>query len=191
MWSLARQYSAFKRCHSDKHFSEFTYKMAAEINWHQLVQNYVTVTLCGNVTSAGWQVTLCDPVWHVMMWVPVAVWQPCELLYTCHLLLMYTWVNAIFLAPPPPLWHHPMQSVRTVQSRVSATGCCSCRIRWLIPADARSHCRRRLRRFSVSAAAHFSCDVFMMIRCRSVIPRRDPCLLCGCRSPTCNEKRYL
>ena len=26
----------------------------------------------GNVTSAGWQVTLCDPV---------AVWQPCDLLY--------------------------------------------------------------------------------------------------------------
>jgi len=38
------------------------------------------------VTFAGWQVTLCDPhMWHVM-WVPVAVWQPCELLYTCYLL---------------------------------------------------------------------------------------------------------
>ena len=40
-----------------------------------------TLTLKGkNVTSAGWQVTPCDP-----MWVPVAVWQPCELLYTCYL----------------------------------------------------------------------------------------------------------
>jgi len=30
----------------------------------------------GNVTSAGWQVTLCDPVWHVPshMQVLVAVW---------------------------------------------------------------------------------------------------------------------
>jgi len=37
----------------------------------------------GNVTSAGWQVTLCDPMWHVS---PVAVWQLCELLYTCYLL---------------------------------------------------------------------------------------------------------
>jgi len=23
--------------------------------------------LCGNVTSAGWQVTLCDPMWHVII----------------------------------------------------------------------------------------------------------------------------
>ena len=32
-----------------------------------------------NVTSVGWQVTLCG------MWVPVAVWQPWKLLYTCYL----------------------------------------------------------------------------------------------------------
>ena len=33
--SPTHQQSVFKRCHSDKHFSEFfTYKMAAEINWH-------------------------------------------------------------------------------------------------------------------------------------------------------------
>jgi len=37
----------------------------------------------GNVTSAGWQVTLCEPTWHVSS---VAAWQPCELLYTCYLL---------------------------------------------------------------------------------------------------------
>ena len=36
-----------------------------------------------NVSSAGLQVTLCDPVWRVSS---VAVWQPCELLYTCYLL---------------------------------------------------------------------------------------------------------
>ena len=23
------------------------------------------VIVCGNVTSAGWQVTVCDPMWHV------------------------------------------------------------------------------------------------------------------------------
>jgi len=33
----------------------------------------------GNVTSAGWQVTLCDPMWHVSG-------NPCELLCTCYLL---------------------------------------------------------------------------------------------------------
>jgi len=37
----------------------------------------------GNVTSVGWLVRLCDPMWHVSS---VAVWQPCELLYTCYLL---------------------------------------------------------------------------------------------------------
>jgi len=34
-------------------------------------------------TSVGWQVTLCDPIWHV---IAIAVWQLCELLYTCYLL---------------------------------------------------------------------------------------------------------
>ena len=47
----------------------------------------------GNVTSAGWQVTPCDPMWQV----PVAVWQPCELLYTCYLhtylLLPVLWIT--------------------------------------------------------------------------------------------------
>jgi len=33
----------------------------------------------GNVTSAGWQVTLCDPVWHVSSRSGEAV---CELLYS-------------------------------------------------------------------------------------------------------------
>jgi len=34
----------------------------------------------GNVTSAGWQVTLCDPVWHVSFCGGVAVLH-CELLH--------------------------------------------------------------------------------------------------------------
>ena len=37
----------------------------------------------GNVTSVGWQVTLCDPVWHVTSRSGEAV---CELLYTRYLL---------------------------------------------------------------------------------------------------------
>jgi len=34
IWSLTYQQGVFKRHHSDKHLSEFTYKMAAKINWH-------------------------------------------------------------------------------------------------------------------------------------------------------------
>ena len=40
----------------------------------------------GNVTSAGWQVTLCDPVWHVTSRSGEAV---CELLYTRYLLTYF------------------------------------------------------------------------------------------------------
>jgi len=35
MWSLTYRKSEFKRYHSDKHFSEFTYKTARKINWHR------------------------------------------------------------------------------------------------------------------------------------------------------------
>ena len=38
----------------------------------------------GDVTSAGWQVTLCDPIWHVSSRSGEAV---CELLYTAYLCL--------------------------------------------------------------------------------------------------------
>ena len=43
---------------------------------------------CGkgwNVTSAGWQVTLCDPIWHVSSSSGVAT-SVSELLYPCYLL---------------------------------------------------------------------------------------------------------
>ena len=44
-----------------------------------------THTCCGgNVTSAGWQVTLCDPMWHVSSRSSVATLQT-----TIHLLLTY------------------------------------------------------------------------------------------------------
>jgi len=43
---------------------------------------------CGNVTSAGWQVTLCDPIWHVSFLSGVAV-LCCEVLYPYTLLLLY------------------------------------------------------------------------------------------------------
>jgi len=34
--SLTYEQSVFRRYHSDKHFSQsFTYKVAAEINWHR------------------------------------------------------------------------------------------------------------------------------------------------------------
>ena len=55
-------------------------------------------TSCGwgkgwNVTSAGWQVTLCDPIWHVSSSSGEAC---CELLYPVTLLL------TTYLIPTPP-----------------------------------------------------------------------------------------
>jgi len=38
--------------------------------------------MSGNVTSAGWQVTFCDPVWHVSSRSGKAC---CELLYSVYL----------------------------------------------------------------------------------------------------------
>ena len=35
IWSLIYQQSIFKRYHSDQHFSEFFYNMAAKIHWHR------------------------------------------------------------------------------------------------------------------------------------------------------------
>jgi len=48
----------------------------------------------GNVTSVGWQVTLCDPVWHVSSRSGVALLH-CELLYQYNLLLLYLFCNAV------------------------------------------------------------------------------------------------
>jgi len=41
-----------------------------------------------NVTSAGWQVTLCDPIWHVSFSSGVAT-SVSELLYPCYFTLLY------------------------------------------------------------------------------------------------------
>jgi len=41
-----------------------------------------------NVTSAGWQVTLCDPIWHVSSISGVAT-SVGELLYSCYFTLLY------------------------------------------------------------------------------------------------------
>jgi len=38
------------------------------------------------------------------MWVPVAVWQPCELLYTCYLLLTYLLTYDIVSSLSCPVW---------------------------------------------------------------------------------------
>ena len=46
----------------------------------------------GNVTSAGWQVTLCDPIWHVSSRSGEAC---CELLYSVTLLTYITSVCTI------------------------------------------------------------------------------------------------
>jgi len=54
----------------------------------------------GNVTSAGWQVTLCDPMWHASSRTGVAT-----LRTAIHLLLTYTFPSPSF--PRPPLLLHP------------------------------------------------------------------------------------
>jgi len=47
-----------------------------------------------NVTSAGWQVTLCDPVWHVSSSSGVAT-SVSELLYPCYFTLLTTYVTRV------------------------------------------------------------------------------------------------
>ena len=39
--------------------------IASERRYHNHSGNVRNVGKGGNVTSAGWQVTLCDPMWHV------------------------------------------------------------------------------------------------------------------------------
>ena len=58
MWSLTYQQRVFKRYHSDKHLSVFTYKMTAKINLHRCGRNYVTVTLYVWATSIS--CAICD-----------------------------------------------------------------------------------------------------------------------------------
>ena len=48
----------------------------------------------GNVTSAGWQITLCDPIWHVSSCSSEAV---CELLCFLPLPLPFTYENSLFI----------------------------------------------------------------------------------------------
>jgi len=47
----------------------------------------------GNVTSAGWQVTLCDPMWHASSRRSEAC---CELLYSVYLTVTFTTRTSIF-----------------------------------------------------------------------------------------------
>ena len=49
----------------------------------------------GNVTSAGWQVTLCDPMWHVSSRSGVVT-----LRTAIHLLLTYLHFNGYFKVKP-------------------------------------------------------------------------------------------
>ena len=65
----------------------------------------------GKVTSAGWQVTLCDPMWHVSS--RIAVWQPCELLYTCYLLTACHHITHYYHHHLPPHNDITSDTVRT------------------------------------------------------------------------------
>jgi len=52
--------------------------------WDRLIEYQLRLGKGGNVTSAGWKVTLCDPMWHVSSPSGVAT-----LRTAIHLLLTY------------------------------------------------------------------------------------------------------
>jgi len=61
----------------------------------ELRQSCVPIGQGGNVTSTGWQVTLCDPMWHVSSRSGVAT-----LRTAIHLLLLLTYMYAIHAMRP-------------------------------------------------------------------------------------------
>ena len=81
------------------HSSECKRKQTFSPCWHTLQYTntseyyYIGYQLCcrcsngGNVTSAGWQVTLCDPIWHVSSHSSEA----CCKLRHCLLTYSFTW----------------------------------------------------------------------------------------------------
>ena len=66
------------RTHAHTHTCTKAYSIHGESNKHS------NVVLGGNVISAGWQVTLCDSIWHVSSRSDEAC---CELLYSVYLYL--------------------------------------------------------------------------------------------------------
>ena len=71
---------------------------------------------CHLCPSAGWQVTLCDPLWHVNSRSGEAC---CELLYSVYL----------YLYPPPPLGHSHKSTIRPGRRLLS--GMTRCAVTWL------------------------------------------------------------
>ena len=61
----------------------------------RLIEYQLRLGKGGNVTSAGWQVTLCDPMWHVSSRSGLAT-----LRTAIHLLLTYLLTMAVALCPP-------------------------------------------------------------------------------------------
>jgi len=77
--------------------------------------------LCGwqgwNVTSAGWQVTLCDPKWHVSSSSGVAT-SVSELLYPCYFSLL----TLLHFLTPPQAWQKVMAAYSRVDDLRSRAG---------------------------------------------------------------------
>ena len=69
----------------------------------------------GNVTSAGWQVILCDPIWHVSSCSGEAC---CELLYPATLLLLLVYYPSVNIASAL-VWQQRHSSHQTTQSTLS------------------------------------------------------------------------
>ena len=70
---------------------------SASVVNHTIVTDPTVSGKGGNVTSAGWQVTLCDPMWHVSSRSSVA-----NLRTAIHLLLTYLLTTAYEPATPNP-----------------------------------------------------------------------------------------
>ena len=66
--------------------AEFVVSSAGDVTAGRLSVAVQREGVAERVTSAGWQVTLCDPMRHVSSRSGVAT---CELLYTCYLLTLH------------------------------------------------------------------------------------------------------
>jgi len=111
----------------------------------------------GNVTSAGWQVTLCDPIWHVSSRSGVAI-----LRTAIHLLLTYTHTRLTASFPRLPGWAGTMKG----KTNLDFT---EVRDSWVAVASAGPLCKSAHRSRQITTPSpHYS--VFLQAGCSSCRP---------------------
>ena len=113
-----------------------------------------------NVISAGWQVTLCDPIWHVSSSSGVAT-SVSELLYPCYFTLLYFTHNTPRCGrngtPPLQIASRKQQARRFDRCRgMSSPGCVRWACSWALPRISHSH-------KSLSTEIFFSINRFSFI----------------------------